>query len=78
MEEAYSSIMGKTFSGKYMGLKPDDTLGLRKVFEVNPDSNEEIQEAIEQLKIFTSGNAQVILIVLTQGVFSSVNIYDTS
>ena len=65
MEEAYSSIVGKTFRGKYMGLKPDDTLGPRKVFQVNHEGNKEIHEAIEQLKMLTSDNAQVILFYFT-------------
>ena len=62
MEEIYSSLVEKTFTGTYMGLQPDNVPGSghRKVSQVNPEGNEEIHEAIRQIKSFISGNAEVI------------------
>ena len=59
MESLYNSLVGQTFTGKYIGLQPDDKLGPRAVFEVNEHGNDEIHNITEQLKMYTSGKPEV-------------------
>ena len=60
MEDSYCNLKGMTSTGKYMGLKPDNDLGPRKVFQVNKHGNKEIHAAIAELKHFTSNYPEVM------------------